>query len=268
MRLSTLSLTIASCAALALLLVTANAHAQNTEIAEIVAGRKAERKSFSDAEIIMGFDKIAFGAEMSLAGDVEVIRKFDKPIRIYIEDRGRPDRRNAIRRTIDDIRRHIKGIEIAQVSKAAAANYFVTLIRERNFPGAMRRAFGARTARRIIKSLEPQCISGFRKDSAFRITRSTVILVTDVDEFTFYDCAYEELLQALGPINDDPSVPWSMFNDDVQKGFFDIYDQLLLNILYHPRIRPGMTKNEVHAILPEVLPQVRDWVNEVNGLPR
>ena len=33
-----------------------------------------------------------------------------------------------------------------------------------------------------------------------------------------------------------------MFNDDVQMGFFGLYDQYLLNILYDPRIRAGMTR--------------------------
>jgi Protein of unknown function (DUF2927) len=90
--------------------------------------------------------------------------------------------------------------------------------------------------------------------------------VVDAGDFIFYDCVYEELLQALGPINDDSSVPWTMFNDQVQKGFFDVYDQYLLNILYHPRIRPGMTREEVRAVLPEVLPSVRAFVAKVNGL--
>ena len=58
-----------------------------------------------------------------------------------------------------------------------------------------------------------------------------------------------------------------MFNDEVQMGFFDIYDQYLLNILYDPRIRPGMTKDEVDALLPEVLSTARAWVRDVN-LPR
>ncbi len=80
----------------------------------------------------------------------------------------------------------------------------------------------------------------------------------------FYDCIYEELLQSLGPINDDTTVPWTMFNDDVQMGFFDLYDQYLLNILYDRRIRPGMTRAEVEALLPEVLPQVRAWVEGNN----
>ena len=45
---------------------------------------------------------------------------------------------------------------------------------------------------------------------------------------------------------------------------FDIYDQYLLNILYDPRVRPGMTKSEVDQLLPDVLPTVRTWVNKTN----
>ena len=48
-------------------------------------------------------------------------------------------------------------------------------------------------------------------------------------------------------INDDSSVPWTMFNDNVQMGFFDVYDQYLVNILYDPRVRPGMRKGEVDS---------------------
>jgi Protein of unknown function (DUF2927) len=95
-----------------------------------------------------------------------------------------------------------------------------------------------------------------------------VILPVDAGDFTFYDCAYEELLQSLGAINDDSTVPWTMFNDDVQMGFFDIYDQYLLNILYDPRIRPGMTKGEVDAVLADVLSSTRTWVHSVNPAHR
>ena len=71
-------------------------------------------------------------------------------------------------------------------------------------------------------------------------------------------------MQALGAINDDNSVPWTMFNDDVQMGFFDVYDQYLLNILYDPRINAGMTKDEVDAVLPDILSSARKWVHEAN----
>jgi hypothetical protein len=68
----------------------------------------------------------------------------------------------------------------------------------------------------------------------------------------------------LGAINDDSSVPWTMFNDDVQMGFFDVYDQYLLNILYDPRVRPGMTRREIEALMGGVLQTARSWVSSVN----
>jgi hypothetical protein len=58
-----------------------------------------------------------------------------------------------------------------------------------------------------------------------------------------------------------------MFNDNVSMGYFDVYDQYLLNLLYDPRIKAGMTVQEVRAALPDVLADVRTWVRKVNNLP-
>ncbi len=93
-----------------------------------------------------------------------------------------------------------------------------------------------------------------------------VIIAVDAGDFIFYDCMYEELLQALGPINDDDKLSWSMFNDEVQMGFFDIYDQYILNLLYDPRVRAGMSKDQVKELLPQILPDVRAWITKANGL--
>ena len=93
-----------------------------------------------------------------------------------------------------------------------------------------------------------------------------MIVVADAGDFIFYDCVYEELLQALGPINDTNLVPWTMFNDNVQMGFFDIYDQYILNVLYDPRVQPGMDSDEVRAVLPQIMPTVRAWVARINDL--
>ena len=230
---------------------------------EISSRRTAQRTTFTDAEIADGFFKTAFGAEMHRGGQVDRIRKYDVPVRVYVDHVSGPDRRQAVSKTIADIKRHIEHLDIAPAQRREDANIVVTLIRERDFPRAVRNLYGG-DSRNIMKTLDPQCLSGFRKDATFRIVHSNVILVTDVDNFTFLDCAYEELLQALGPINDDDSVPWTMFNDDVQMGFFDIYDQYILNILYHPRVRPGMRPDEVRALLPDILPEVRAFIGRVN----
>jgi Protein of unknown function (DUF2927) len=235
-----------------------------SESTEISARRAAERKDFSDAEIADGFFKVAFGAELHLSGRVDRIRKYDAPIRIFIANRAKSDRRAEVVTVVNDIRSRIKHLDIDVTDDPRRANFVVTLVRDRDLLGTVRAMYGRQSGERIERLLNPQCLSSFRKDGGFRILHSDAILVVDAGDFKFYDCAYEELLQALGPINDDASVPWTMFNDDVQMGFFDVYDQYLLNILYDPRVQPGMTKDQVRALLPEVLPSVRAWVAHAN----
>jgi hypothetical protein len=233
---------------------------------QIVRRRAAEQKTFSDAQIAEGFFKVAFGAELSVAGRVDRIRKYDKPVRVYVDSRAKPDRRRQVAEAVTDIGKRIEHLDIAMTDERRAANIAVTLVRDRDLAPTIRAFYGRDRARQIERSLEPQCLSGFSKDERFRIIHSDVIIVVDAGDFIFYDCVYEELLQALGPINDDSSVPWTMFNDDVQMGFFDVYDQYLLNVLYDPRVRPGMTREEVRELLPQVLPSARAFVARVNSL--
>jgi len=242
---------------------TATARAEDPEITKL---RAAELKVFTDEQIFDGFFKTAFGAEMRIAGRTDVIRKYDKPVRVYVENHVKPDRSTQVADVIADIQRHIPNIDIAMTGDRKAATTVVRLLRNRELARTLRAAYGRDRARKIERKLAPQCLSGFRKDATYRIVASDVFLVADAGDFIFYDCAYEEILQSLGPINDDSSVPWTMFNDDVHAGFFDVYDQYILNILYHPRIRPGMTREEVRALLPEIMPEVRAWIAKVNGL--
>jgi hypothetical protein len=244
--------------------LAAAAPALAAEDPQIAARRSSERRHFSDAEITDGFFKLAFGAELHVAGRVDRIRKFDSPVRVHIE--GRRDRARQIGEVVADIKRHVEHLDIAVTSSRKTANVRVRLVRDRELARALRDAYGREASRRIQKSLEPQCLSGFAKDGEYRIVQADVFLVVDAGTFTFFDCAYEELLQSLGPINDDASIPWTMFNDDVQMGFFGVFDQYVLNLLYHPRIRPGMTREQAEAILPEILPEVRRFVAQVNKL--
>lgn len=235
------------------------------ELSAIVSRQRAEKKNFTDAEIVNGFLKTAFGAEYHLAGRVDRIRKFDGPVRVFAET-DRADRKAQLAKVVTDIGARVQHLDIAMTATAEAANVRVKLVRDRDLYRTITSFYGAERAREILTSLDPQCLSGFRKNDSFEIEHSDVILTVDVSDFTFLDCAYEELLQSLGPINDTASVPWTMFNDNVSMGYFDVYDQYILNLLYDPRIKPGMTVLEVRALLPEVLTDVRLWVKRVNDL--
>jgi hypothetical protein len=242
------------------------APAAPAEIPAIAARQRAEKKTFTDSEIADGFFKTAFGAEYHLAGRVDRIRKYDVPVRVFADGANRPDRKAQLANVVADIAKRIQHLDIAMAETGDGANVLVTLVRDRDLFRTIQSFYGNERAREIRKSLDPQCLSGFRKSEKFEIEHSDVILTVDKGDFTFLDCAYEELLQSLGPINDTSSVPWTMFNDNVSMGFFDIYDQYLLNILYDPRIKAGMSVDEVKAVLPEVLADVRVWVRKVNNL--
>jgi hypothetical protein len=237
-----------------------------SDVPEIAKRQRAEKKDFSDAEIVEGFFKTAFGAEFQLAGRVDRIRKFVAPVRVFA-DSNRADRKAQLVKVVADIGARIAHLDIAMADSADDANVNVTLVRDRDLDRTIAGTYGRERAREIKTSLDPQCLSGFRKNERYEIEHSDVILTVDSGDFVFFDCAYEELLQSLGPINDTSSVPWTMFNDKVSMGFFDVYDQYILNILYDPRIRPGMTVEEVKEVLPEVLVDVRIWVKKTNNLP-
>jgi hypothetical protein len=238
----------------------------SAEIPAIASRQRAEKKSFTDSEIAEGFLKTAFGAEYHLAGRVDRIRKYDVPVRVFA-DGNRRDRKAQLAKVIADIGARIQHLDIAMAETSEAANVVVKLVRDRDLYRTIAASYGNERAREIPRSLDPQCLSGFRKNENYEIEHSDVILTVDHGDFVFLDCAYEELLQSLGPINDTSSVPWTMFNDNVSMGFFDVYDQYILNLLYDPRIKAGMSVAEVKAVLPEVMADVRAWVKKVNDLP-
>jgi hypothetical protein len=242
-------------------------HPAAAEIPGVASRQRSEKKSFTDGEIADGFLKTAFGAEYHLAGRVDRIRKYDAPVRVFADGVRRSDRKAQLAQVVADIARRIQHLDIAMADSSERANVIVKLVRDRDLNRTIGAFYGTDRAREIRRSLDPQCLSGFRKNERYEIEHSDVILTVDNGDFTFLDCAYEELLQSLGPINDTNAIPWTMFNDSVQMGFFDVYDQYIMNILYDPRVKAGMTVQEVKAVLPQVLADVRLWVAKVNGLP-
>ena len=124
-------------AATALALAVSAIVAAAAEHHEISSRRATERKAFTDAEITDGFFKTAFGAELHLAGAVNRIRKFDGPVRVYVENRARPDRGAQVAQVVDDIRSRIQNLDIAMTENAAEANVVVTLVRDLDLPRAI-----------------------------------------------------------------------------------------------------------------------------------
>ena len=61
-------------------------------------------------------------------------------------------------------------------------------------------------------------------------------------------CIHEELAQGMGLANDSPRARPSIFNDDEEFGLLTTQDELMLQMLYDPRLTPGMTAAEAAPI--------------------
>src|SRR4029434_5163938 len=160
--------------------------------AQTVVTPQHEKKQFTDAQITDGFFKVAFGAEFHLAGRVDRIRKYDRPVRVFIDNRARPDRRARMREVIADISRRIEHIDIAETLQRENANVIVTLVRDRDLQRTLSSFYDTDRAREIKKAIDPQCLSSFTKDDNFAIVSSNVILAVDAGSFIFADCDYED----------------------------------------------------------------------------
>ncbi len=61
-------------------------------------------------------------------------------------------------------------------------------------------------------------------------------------------CIHEELAQGLGLSNDSPRARPSVFNDDEEFGLLTAQDEVLLRILYDPRMKPGMDAAQAREV--------------------
>jgi hypothetical protein len=65
-------------------------------------------------------------------------------------------------------------------------------------------------------------------------------------------CIHEEMTQGLGLIKDSPTARPSIFNDDEEFAFLTTHDEMLLKMLYDPRLSPGMSFDQARPIAAQI----------------
>ncbi len=213
--------------------------------------------AYSNGEVLDGFNKTVFGSEFanSLFSSAYV-RKFTGTVRVYVNSEVGEQRRRKVERFVLSLNSLVAGLNVKVVKREADANFVVNVVRRRNYAATIRNeVFKNESA-----PIRGRCMvrSVFTRSG---ISRSDAVIVADEGENLFNRCMTEEILQGLGPLNDDPSLKASMFNDSTPYTTFRRFDRLLLNMLYDERIRPGASRSSVQAILPRVLSRVRRQVN-------
>lgn len=89
-------------------------------------------------------------------------------------------------------------------------------------------------------------------DSPTDYSGAVVLVKAEHSDIMRRSCIEEEMTQALGLANDDPNVRPSIFNDDEEFALLTKHDEMLLKMLYDPRLRVGMTPDRARPLLPAV----------------
>lgn len=79
-----------------------------------------------------------------------------------------------------------------------------------------------------------------------------ILIRAEHPPLTRLSCVHEEMAQAMGLPNDSPEARPSLFNDTLEFALLTEHDETLLRMLYDPRLRPGMTADEVRPLLPDI----------------
>lgn len=218
----------------------------------------------TDAQIVRNFGVIAFGNEFRVIKDPRII-KWTTPIRVHLRQDVALEPAQ-----LDFLVKHLKhlaaitGISIDYVDSERETNFLIIFTREKFFSRLAAKYTDIRDkSRRAAMGRElarNNCLAFYstnRKD--FTISRATILIPVDraMGRGILGLCMIEETTQAMGLPNDSDDVNPSIFNDSSQLKRLTWQDVLLLRLLYHPRMKPGMKPAEALAIARQILPPMR-----------
>jgi len=229
---------------------------------------------FTDTMLARNFMTIAFFDEYTFtpAGLREVpapspLRRWDRPVRFAIEfgDTIPPEQRSKDARDIRDyVARLSRATDHPMSVAERGANFHVLVLNEDD-----RADYGPRL-RQLVPGIDPVFMRAFMEVP--RETFCLVIAFSDGTGPTYSKavalirgehpdlmrlaCIHEELAQGLGLANDSPRARPSIFNDDEEFALLTAHDELLLKMLYDPRLRPGMEADEAAPLVRQIAAEV------------
>ncbi|WP_034492477.1 DUF2927 domain-containing protein [Afifella pfennigii] len=212
----------------------------------------AAAAALTDRQLADSFRKAVLGAEYASWGfDARVVKKFAGPVRVFVDNRSRFDRRQEVLAFVASLPGSIDGLTMVLARDARQASFRIHVVDRAQYAPLVREIY-RRPGMRVPGRCLVRVVNGARG-----IAYADAVIVADEGEFLFRRCLVEEVLQGLGPLNDDASLPDSVFNDTSRLTSFSRHDRLILNMLYDPRIRPGMDRQQVEEVLPQVIRDVR-----------
>jgi len=227
---------------------------------------------FTDTDLMRNFERIVFFDEYapgagfrSPSGRAGGLRRWAEPVRIAVEFGASvpEEQRAADRDTLDAYAARLSRAARHPISTVRRrANFHVLVMSEDD------RAEGLDRVRALAPDIDTATFGVFRNMP--RSIHCLVVAFSERGNPHTYDlaiawvraehpplmresCFHEELAQGLGLANDSPRARPSIFNDDDEFAHLTTHDEMLLRMLYHPDLSPGMRPDEARPVLRRLL---------------
>ncbi len=214
---------------------------------------------FTNTMLARNFEQIAFFNEydgnFAGRGGASPLRRWDVPVRMEVifGDGVPPSQRTSDGAQIASYAERLSRVTGHPVSMADKPNFIVIIAGEDDRAEALAQA-AARVPGISHASLLPlerlrrdtYCVVAAYASGAGTNTYTAALAVIRAENPSLLrlSCIHEELAQGMGLANDSPAARPSIFNDDDEFALLTRHDELLLRMLYDPRLTPGMSAEE------------------------
>ncbi|MBK0400626.1 DUF2927 domain-containing protein [Limibaculum sp. M0105] len=224
---------------------------------------------FDSRDVTRNFLTVALGAEPNPVGTQHgerslpsgVLRRWEAPIRWLVADDSTTSVRDGprVERTFERLAR-LTGHDIAPAGDGPA-NLYVLFLRPEDYPALTAAPSKWPSGQWLMGFVDrfgrapgTPCVATFTAtgdgaaEGPDRIAFAVVLIRAGLPSRLAEACVEEELSQTMGLPNDDPHIRPSIFNDDQEFALLTRHDEILLRMLYDPRLEPGMTTAQIAPI--------------------
>ena len=188
------------------------------------------------------------------------LRRWDQPVRVSLRfgDSVPADRQATDRARIGSFLSRLQAISGHPIRLSETQpNFFIYVVAEDE-----RQALGP-TIRALLPGLGAADVAGITampratyclvyaisSGTGSTYTKAFAVIRAEHPDLMRLSCLHEEITQGLGLANDSPTARPSIFNDDEEFALLTPMDELMLKMLYNPRLTPGMTEAEARPIV-------------------
>ena len=221
---------------------------------------------FTDSILARNFVRIALFDEYVTDGDflrpqatLSNLRRWEKPIRMSVEF-GQTVTADQQSKDLEEVSQfadrlsRLTGLDISVSDQDPNFHVMFLSIDDANafeerikalLPGISRAGLNAL----LRPGRDQRCVvvGAFDGDTS-RYDKAIAVIRAEHPSMLRTACLHEELTQGLGLANDSPQARPSIFNDDEEFGRLTTHDELLLKMLYDPRLETGMSPAEAAPI--------------------